>query len=183
LKDDKIIDLYVSRNELAIDETARKYGNYCFTISHNILHNEGDASECVNDAYLKVWEAIPPEIPTYFKSFLGRIVRNLSLDRYRFTHRKKRDSEMEVLLSELEECVSTGVQSQLDHNFTAQIISSWLLTKEEEKKALFVKRYWHVRSIKELADDYGLSESKVKSALFRMRKELKNHLQEEGITL
>ena len=181
-----IIDLYFSRNELAINETAGKYGNYCFTISNNILKNEGDAQECVNDTYLKAWNNIPPTKPLRLGTFLGRIVRNLSLDRYKFNRTKKREGcEFELLLTELEECISSDltVEAEFDSNMVIQIINNWLLEQKSENRILFVKRYWHVESIKDLARNHQMSESKIKSVLFRMRKNLKIYLNEEGIEL
>ena len=181
-----IIDLYFNRNEKAVDETAKKYGNYCFTISKNILKNEGDAQECVNDTYLKAWNNIPPTKPSKLKVFLGRITRNLSLDRYKFSRTKKREgSEFELLLTELEECISSNltVENEFDSNHVVEIINEWLLSQGAENRNLFVRRYWHAESIKDLVANYQMSESKVKSILFRMRKSLKNHLMEEGVEL
>ena len=181
-----IIDLYFNRNEKAVDETAKKYGNYCFTISKNILKNESDAQECVNDTYLKAWNNIPPTKPLKLGTFLGRITRNLSLDRYKFNRTKKREgSEFELLLTELEECISgdLSVEAEVDANFVVQIINEWLLSQPTLNRKIFVRRYWHAEAIKDLVDKFEISESKVKSLLFRMRKNLKIHLQEEGVEL
>ena len=181
-----IIDLYFSRDEKAINETEKKYGGYCFTISNNILNNNNDAQECVNDTYLRAWDNIPPVRPLKLGAFLGRIVRNLSLDRYKFNRAKKREgSEFELLLSELEDCVSSNltVESELDSNFAMQVINSWLLLQTSENRVLFVKRYWHVEPIKDLARNHQMSEGKVKSVLFRMRQNLRIHLKKEGVEL
>ena len=186
MNDEMIIDLYFSRDEKAIDETATKYGNYCFTISNNILKNNGDAQECVNDTYLRTWNSIPPEKPLKLGAFLGRITRNLSLDRYKFNRTKKREgSDFELILSELEACVSSNltVETEFDSDFVVQVINDWLLAQNPENRVLFVRRYWHAESINDLARNRQLSESKVKSALFRMRKNLKIHLKKEGIKL
>ena len=186
LDDGMIIDLYFNRNEKAIDETAKKYGNYCFTISKNILKNDDDAGECVNDTYLRAWNNIPPKKPIKLSAFLGRIVRNLSLDRYRFNRTKKREgNEFELLLSELEECISHNVtiEDQLDSNMIVQFINEWLLSQSSVARALFVRRYWHAESINDLTVNFQMSESKVKSMLYRMRKNLKNHLEKEGVEL
>jgi len=181
-----IIDLYFNRDEKAVDETAKKYGNYCFTISKNILKNESDAQECVNDTYLKAWNNIPPTKPSKLGIFLGRITRNLSLDRYKFNRTKKREgSEFEVLLTELEECISgdLSVEEEFDANLAIEIINEWLLSQLPLNRKIFVRRYWHAESIKDLVNNYEVSESKVKSILFRMRKNLKVHLREEGVEL
>ena len=186
LDDVLIIDLYFSRDEKAIDETAEKYGNYCFTISNNILKNNNDAQECVNDTYLRTWNSIPPAKPLKLSAFLGRITRNLSLDRYKFNRTKKREgSEFELLLTELEECVSSNltIETELDSNFVIQSINNWLLTQIPKNRVLFVRRYWHAESINDLSRNHQMSESKVKSVLFRMRKNLKFHLKVEGIEL
>jgi len=186
LDDAMIIDLYFNRNEKAVDETAKKYGNYCFTISKNILKNEGDAQECVNDTYLKAWNNIPPTKPSKLRIFLGRITRNLSLDRYKFNRTKKREgSEFELLLTELEECISGDltVEEEVESNFVVQLINEWLLTQLPINRKIFVRRYWHAESIKDLVNIFQISDSKVKSILFRMRKNLKAHLGEEGVEL
>jgi len=186
LDDVMIIDLYFSRDEKAIDATARKYGNYCFTISNNILKNNDDAQECVNDTYLRTWDNIPPAKPINLRAFLGRITRNLSLDRYKFNRTKKREgSEFELLLTELEDCISTNltIEAEFDSNFVVQIINDWLLSQSPENKTLFVRRYWHAESINDLASNHQMSESKVKSVLFRMRKNLKIQLKKEGVQL
>ena len=186
MNDAMIIDLYCNRNELAINETAKKYGNYCFTISNNILKNNHDAQECVNDTYLRTWDNIPPAKPLNLRAFLGRITRNLSLDRYKFNKAKKREgSEFELLLTELEDCISSNLttEAEFDSNFVVQIINDWLLSQSSENRVLFVKRYWHAESIHDLASNHQMSESKVKSVLFRMRKNLKTQLKKEGVEL
>ena len=186
MEDLLIIQLYENRDEQAVTETGKKYGNYCFTISNNIVKNEADAQECVNDTYLKAWNNIPPEKPLRLGSFLGRIVRNLSLDLYRFNRRKKRgEDEFELLLSELEDCISSNltVEAEVDSNFVIGIINDWLLSQVSESRVLFVRRYWYADSIGELTTKFQMSESKVKSALFRMRKNLKVYLEKEGIQL
>lgn len=181
-----IINLYFSRDEKAIDETAGKYGNYCFTISNNILKNHADAQECVNDTYLKTWHTVPPTRPLKLGAFLGRITRNLSLDRYKFNRTKKREgSEFEVLLTELEDCISSTltVETAFDSNLTIQSINNWLLSQIPQNRILFVRRYWYAESISALSENHQMSESKIKSVLFRMRKNLKVHLKREGVAL
>ncbi|MCL2559443.1 MAG: sigma-70 family RNA polymerase sigma factor [Turicibacter sp.] len=184
MEDRMIIDLYVKRSEEAISVSAQKYGNYCFTISNNILKSAPDAQECVNDTYLKAWNNIPPTLPVKLRTFLGRITRNLSLDRYKFNRTKKREgSEFELLLSELEDCVSSqmDVEKEVDANVVIQLINDWLLAQPLEQRTLFTKRYWHAASITDLASKYHMSDSKVKSMLFRLRKSLKIHLEKEGV--
>lgn len=186
MEDTLIIDLYVNRNEAAIEKTAAKYGNYCFTIANNILADHADTQECVNDTYLKTWEQIPPTIPRFLRAFLGKITRNLALDRYRFKTRDKRGgSEFELLLDELEDCVATRTtaDSVLDLNYTKTVINDWLKELPTENRMMFIRRYWYVWSIQEVAKSLQITESKAKSTLFRMRKELKMRLEREGVTL
>ena len=184
MEDSMIINLYFNRNEKAVSETAQKYGNYCFTISNNILKNESDAEECVSETYLKAWNNIPPERPLRLAAFLGKIVRNLSLDRYKFNRREKRKgSEFELLLSELEDCVSSNLTTinEFDSGFTVDLINDWLHAQTAQNRVMFVRRYWYADAIGDLVDKFGMSESKVKSILFRMRKNLKRHLEKEGV--
>jgi len=185
LSDGLIIDLYTSRNEKAVEETAKKYGNYCFVISNNIVKNEKDAEECVNDTYLKAWNNIPPEIPKRLGAFLGKIVRNLSLDRYKYNRRAKREgSEFELLLSELEDCISSSAtMEEIDEQLTIQLINDWLHSQTSEIRTLFVRRYWYADSVADLSSKFHMSDSKVKSLLFRMRKNLKDYLKKEGVEL
>jgi len=186
MEDDTIFDLYDRRSELAISETARKYGNYCFTIAINILHDSEDAEECVNDTYLKAWDVIPPQRPTMFRLFLGKITRNLSLNKYKMQKAKKRGGgEIELLLSELEDCIPSQalVEKIYESNLVIEIINSCLLSIDSESRIIFVRRYWYADSIQTIATQFQMSESKVKSMLFRTRKALKTYLEREGVVL
>jgi len=186
VKDEKIIDLYLKRVEGAIEETAVKYGNYCFTIANNILKSHQDAEECVSETYLKTWENIPPVIPIHLGAFLGKITRNLSLDRYKFNRRKKREkSEFELLLSELEDCIpgEASTEMVMDYHYTTERINDWLKEQDRIQRQLFIRRYWYSDGIADLVLMFGMSESKVKSMLFRMRKKLKVYLEKEGIVI
>jgi len=184
MEDKEIIELYLTRAETAIENTSLKYGNYCFTIANNILKSYQDAEECVSEAYLKTWSNIPPIIPTSLRAFLGKITRNLSLDRYKFNRREKRSGGIfELLLDELEECIPDKVSaaSVISLQFTSSVIDDWLELQKEDYRVLFVRRYWYSDSIAAIADRFGQSESKVKSVLFRMRKSLKLYLEKEGV--
>ena len=186
MDDGMIVNLYWDRNEKAINKTAEKYGSYCFTISNNILKDQNDAEECVNETYLKTWNSLPPERPLSLCAFLGRIIRNLSLDRYKFNRAKKREgNEFELLLTELEECLASHIkiEHELNANLTTSLINDWLRAQQAENRVMFVRRYWDAQPIKELSDFLEVSESKVKSTLFRMRKQLKVYLEKEGIQL
>lgn len=186
MDDDMIIDLYWARSESAISETAKKYGNYCAKIAMNILQDREDSEECVNDTYLKAWNAIPPERPVIFLSFLGRIARNLSLNKYKKRNTKKRGgNEVELLLSELESCIPSGsnVEAEYETGMIAKTIDNFLYSIDTENRIVFVRRYWYADSIASISARFNMSESKIKSMLFRTRNKLKAHLEKEGVTI
>ena len=184
MSDQDIIALYWQREERAICATAEKYGAYCHRISYNILHSDPDAEECVNDTWMKAWDTIPPQRPDRLSAFLGRIVRNLSLNRYKQHHAKKRGGgQTELVLSELEECIpgAIGVEQILEGKLLNRILDDCLASLPEQKRNIFVLRYWYLSSIKQIAGNYGMSQSKITSMLHRMRLELKGILEKEGI--
>ena len=186
MEDNHIIQLYFDRSEEAISQTAVKYGKYCQTIAYNILHNLEDSEECVNDTYLKVWGIIPPRRPSKFAAFLGKITRNLSLDKYRhYTAHKRGGGEMAVTLEELGDCVSSldSMDDYTDEIVLVDTLNRFLASLSVEHRKIFMRRYWYVCSVKEIADDYGISESKVKMSLLRSRNQLKAFLEKEGIAL
>jgi RNA polymerase sigma-70 factor (ECF subfamily) len=186
MEDNQIIRLYFARSEEAIRQTAAKYGNYCHTIAYHILHNLEDSEECVNDTYWKAWGIIPPRRPKRLAAFLGKITRNLSLDRYRrYTAEKRGSGEMAVALEELGECVSSmeNLDAHADEMVLTEILNRFLESLSAEQRRIFMRRYWYVSSVKEIAEDYGITESKVKMSLLRSRNQLKAALEKEGITL
>ena len=186
MEDDKIIDLYWARQETAIMETDRKYGNYCRSISLHILKNQEDTEECVNDTWMRAWDTMPPKRPDFLGAFLGKIARNLAISRYRMTHAQKRGSgEVDLLLMELEECLPSAksVEEEIEGKETAAAISRFLYMVDEESRNIFVRRYFYADSVREVADRFEVSESKVKSQLFRLRNRLKDYLEKEGITI
>lgn len=186
MDDNKIIELYFNRIEAAITETAGKYGHFLHTISMNIVHSHEDAEECVNDTYLRTWNSIPPTRPQALKSYLGAIVRNLSLDCYKKRFATKRAlGEFSLLLSELEDCIPTlsTPEKELENKEIAAQISLFLRKLPPEKRVLFLRRYYYCDDIKTLAKQLNYSESKIKSSLFHIRKNLKKHLEKEGIYL
>lgn len=186
MKDHEIIDLYWKRKETAISATAEKYGKYCHTISYNILHNNEDAEECVNDTYLGAWKSMPPQRPERLSAYLGKITRNLSLNRFkRYTAEKRGLGQTELVLSELEDCIpsETGVEQVIDEMVLVNSINQFLRAQPEQKRNIFIRRYWYLYPIRDIAENYGMSESKAASMLFRMRNGLKTHLEKEGITL
>ena len=191
MEDKQIVDLYWERDERAISESDAKYGAFCARIAMNILDNAQDAEECVNDTYLRAWNAIPPNRPTKLGAFLGKITRNLSLDRYKAKKTAKRGNSLFLVsLDELSECVpdgSTGFGSGFDDETEARLIGEcinrFLHKLSGEARDVFICRYFYSDSIGEIARRFGLSESKVKSMLHRARGKLKKSLESEGIRL
>jgi RNA polymerase sigma-70 factor (ECF subfamily) len=186
VEDSLILDLYFARSESAISETAAKYGKYCHTVAMNILRNNEDAEECVSDTYLKTWDAIPPQRPTIFSAFLGKITRNLSLNRYREQRAQKRGGgEIPLLLDELEECLPSArnVETEAEGNAVVQAINAFLDSLTAADRVVFIRRYWYADSIAAIAARYQMSESKAKSMLFRTRNKLRAYLEKEGITI
>lgn len=186
MDDTKIVDLYWARSESAISETAKKYGSYCRSIAFRILHNDQDSEECVNDTWLGAWNAMPPKRPAVLSTFLGRITRNLSLDRWKQYNAEKRGSgEMTVALEELRECVPArdGAESALDDIALAESIDRFVGALPTQRRKIFVQRYWYLCSIREIANNCGVSENKVKVTLFRARQGLREVLLKEGIML
>lgn len=186
MEDTQIIDLYFARDERAISETDAKYGGYCRTLARNILVLAEDSEECVNDTYLHAWNAMPPERPRLLKSWLGRIVRNLSLDRWRHDHAAKRYDGMDLLLSELDDCVPEHGSDPAQAAETAeliQIISQWLRALPTADRSLFLLRYWYGFAPKELAARYGTGARQITKRLFVLRQKLKAQLEQEGVTL
>ena len=184
MDDRTIIDLFWERSEKAITETAIKYGTFCHGISYHILQNDQDAEECVNDTWLRAWDAIPPQKPGKLSLFLGKITRNLSLDRYRnYTAEKRKMTRTAETLDELSECVSGGdnVSDYIDELVLSELISKFLYQQTEEKRNLFIRRYWYFDSIRELSACFGLSETNIAAILFRMRAQLKKELLKVGI--
>ena len=183
MEDKRIIELYWLRSEDAISQTASKYGAYCRSIAWNILCNSEDSEECVNDTYLRAWDTIPPQRPKVFQTFLGKITRNLSLDRWRRNHTQKRDSGVLLALEELEECVPCGNSNMSEDLAIREALNGFLSGLKPEHRKIFLRRYWYLSPVKEIAQEYGISESKVKMILLRTREKLRAHLESEGIGL
>ena len=185
MDDKQIIELYFERNEQAIKETETKYGAFCHRIAMNILGINEDAEECVNDTYYSVWKQIPPTVPEVFKVYLGRITRNLSISRFRAMRAKKRYSSMEIMLSELNDCVpsSSNVEQTIEVMQLSDYISEWLDSLPEEDCALFVRRYWFGDEVQELAKKCGITAAKMAQRMLRLRKSLKAALEQKGVAL
>lgn len=183
MEDRKIIDLYQSREERAISETDRKYGPYCYKIAYNILENKEDSEESVYDTYLDAWNAIPPHRPAMLASFLGKITRRISIDRWRHrTAIKRGGNEIDLALDELDWCVSDSrsLEDEMDRKELVRVINHFLSSLSVVDRRIFMQRYWAMASIKDIATTYGFSQSKVTSILHRTRKKLRLILEKEG---
>lgn len=183
MEDSQILELYHLRSEQAIQETAVKYGSYCRSIAVNILANNQDAEECVNDTWLSAWNAIPPKCPSVFSAFLGRITRNLSIDRWRKTQAFKRGgSAVQLALEELGECVSgeESVESAAIRREVLASIQRFLGQLSPVERNVFLCRYWYLDTSEEIAEKSGFTPTKVRSMLHRIRGRLEKHLEKEG---
>lgn len=186
MQDEEIITLYEQRKEGALIETQKKYGKYGLSIAFHILGNWEDAEECVNDGYMRLWNSIPPQRPAVLSAFWGRIVRNLALNRYKYAQAKKRNlGQVPLVLSELEECIGTEFMKEEEstEQEITKCIEEFLNIQTQDNRIIFVKRYWYLSSIEEISSSLKISESKVKSSLFRTRNKLKKHLKKEGIQI
>lgn len=186
LEDKEIVRLYWDRSQEAIPATSEKYGNYCMSIAQNILGNREDAEECVNDTYLNAWNGIPPHRPAVLSTFLGKITRNLSYNRYKYNRTDKRGGgELPVVLDELAECVSGNneVEQEIDRQELVHTINAFLNTLSPKKRSIFICRYWHTASISDIAKRHGMKEGAVSMTLNRLRQKLHNYLLERGYEL
>ena len=183
MEDSRIVELYWDRDETAISESSAKYGGYCYQIAFRILALREDAEECVGDTWLRAWEAMPPSRPGRLDTFLGKITRNLSLDRWRA--QKRWQGQAEAALEELGDCLSApgGVEQETEAAALAESLDRFLAALPQEKRVLFVRRYWYLCSIEELAAWSGKRRGTVSAALFRLRQDLREHLEGEGFTV
>ncbi len=186
MNDEKIIDLYFKREEAAIVETDRKYGNYCRKIAWNILALQEDVEECINDTYLHIWNSIPPQLPRHFSGYLGKICRNTALKLYeKLTASKRGGGQIVSCLEELEEITgnSSSLDEQMELTLLASCINHFLAELPKETRIIFVKRYFEMDGIKDIAAEHHCSESKIKMSLKRSREKLKDYLKKEGYHL
>ena len=184
--DSYIVQLYWERSEAAIGESSARYGTYCRAVAFGILRDRLEAEEAENDTYLRAWNAMPPARPLSLKAFLGRICRNLSLDRLRFLSAEKRGGrESAAVLDELAEVVSGGSDpaQELEDQRLTEALNDFLAGLEAEKRKVFMRRYWYMDGISEIARLYGLTESNVKVILYRLRQQLKDVLSKEGFEI
>lgn len=182
MEDFKIVDLYWSRNECAISETDKKYGNMLKSLSFSLLSSREDAEECVNDTYLDAWNAMPTARPTYLGAFLSKITRRISVDRFRASHRQKRGG-MENLTQELSECIPStmGVEEEYENGRLSVELDRFLSALEPEKRVMFIRRYFYSQSVSQIALGMQLSEANVKVTLHRVRERLRKFLEEREL--
>ena len=186
MEDSKIIDLYWERSEDAIGRTAEKYGKYCRTIAYNILNSTEDSEECVNDTYLRAWNSMPPQRPNKLAVYLGKITRNLSLDKYRAHNAEKRGAgQAPTALEELSDCIpdKRNTEQIIDDIVLVETLNRFLASLNRETRIVFMRRYWYFSTVKEIASDYGMTESKIKMMMYRTRQDLKALLEKEGVLI
>ena len=184
MNDKNIVDLYFNRDEEAIAQTDKKYGRYCYSIAYNILTNKEDAEESVSDTYMTAWRAIPPRRPSVLSTFLGKITRHISIDRWRERSANKRGGgEVTLALEELEDCVAglQNVEMEYERKELIRAYVKFLDTLPVTERRVFLCRYWYVDSVEAIAEKFGFSQSKVKTMLYRTRAKLRKQLAEEGL--
>ena len=183
IEDEKIIDLFFNRSEKAIQELDIKYGKVCHKLSYNILNNKQDAEECVNDAYLGAWNAIPPVRPNPLLSYIVKIVRNISLKIYWRKEAAKRSGHYKIALEEIEGYITDQktVEDEIEARELARIIEEFLDTLTVENRVIFMRRYWFADSYKDLAELVGISEKNISVRLTRIREKMKQYLIEREV--
>ena len=182
MDDSKIIELFFARNEDAIKHMDDTYGRRLFHLADNIVHNDQDAEESVNDTYMKAWDTIPPQRPEHFFAYIAKICRNFALKRIDWQKAKKRNEEVVSLTQEMENCIpDTYRDREADERELGRILDAFLRTLTPENQMVFLRRYWYVDTIAEIAVRYGISESAVQMRLNRTRSKLAMYLAKEGI--
>ena len=184
MDDTRIINMYLVRNEDAIAETDAAYGSRLLTIANRIVQSWEDAEESVSDTYMKTWESIPPTRPVHFFAYLAKICRHFALGKLDWNNAAKRKAEVVALTGEMEQCIpDVSRDRELAGRELGRLLNTFLGTLPTESRVIFLRRYWYVETIGEIAQRYGISESKVKTQLHRTRKKLSAYLAKEGITV
>ncbi len=184
--DNAIVELFWERDENGLNLLKKKYGKALTDISYRIVNNKSDAEECVNDAYLRTWNSIPPTRPNSLLAYTGKIIRNLSIDYLKKKTSKKRESDnFSMLLSELEDCINSNdnVETEVEYKELSHNISIFLKKQTREYRYYFIERYWYAKTIKEIAEKYSATEKRVESVLYRCRKKMRSFLVERGYSL
>lgn len=186
MDDNMIIQMFWERDERAISEVSKKYGRHLIAVAERILLNHEDAKECVNDAYMKTWNAIPPNRPNVLRTFIGKIVKCRAVSFLRANSAEKRGGgEIALVLDELEECVSDNgsVENSFETKQIIESINEFLWKCSEFNRQVFVLRYWHCESVSDIAERFGTSENKISVSLYRTRNKLKEVLEREGFEI
>ena len=185
MDDKRIISGFLNRNEDVIEEVQTKYGKYCFHIANNILSNQQDAEECVNDAWNILWNTIPPTVPVSLKAYLGKVIRNQALTRYRAAHTQKRNDDMNVIWDEMDECVPSNINVDENANYKllSDFINDWLKSLTKSDRIIFLKRYYMCESLQTISEESGVSENRIAQRLHKLRKNLKKYLDKKGYEL
>ena len=184
MEDYKIVDLYWQRSEDAISETRIKYEKMLSGISFSLVRSVEDAEECVNDTYIQAWNRMPNDRPIYLGAYLSKIIRAISISRFRSKHRQKRGG-FEEICDELDECIPSpsNTENEVEGRELSRIVDDWLKGQFDSDCAIFVRRYFYGETVTKIADDFGLTPDKMSQRLFALRKKLKAYLQKEGINL
>lgn len=186
MDDSRIVELYLLRDETAIRQTSEKYGNRLRSLAYGIVNDNQTAEECENDTYMEAWNSIPPHEPrSYLYAFLARITRHISLNFCRDRSRLKRRAFVSELSAEMEQCIPApdDILCRIDDMALREALNGFLGTLDKEKRDIFIRRYWYLDSIADISKRFTLSESKVKTTLYRCRSRLREHLEKEGYTL
>ncbi len=185
MTDNEMIELYFARSESAIEETDRKYGSFVRSLTYGILGSAEDSEECVNDTYVRLWELIPPERPERFRAFIARIARNLALNMLERMSAKKRGGRYAACYDELSETIPSPdtVEKAVEDKELSGLLDRFVRSLAREKQLIFLKRYWYMRAVSEIADEMNISESKVKMSLHRTREKLREFLEKEGVRI
>ena len=181
MQDKDIIVLYENRDETALVETDDRYGKYAYTIAMNLLGDTREAEEVESDTLMQLWNTIPPQKPSNLKAFIGKIARNLSLNRIEERLAEKRSCGLSLVFDELEEVLSSEREEIVDQIALKDALKAFLAKLSSNDRILFVKRYWYNESIASLSRSERLTKSAVKVKLHRLRAELKSYLKSNGI--
>lgn len=187
MEDSQIVQMFMDRKEAAIEELDRKYNRYCFQIAWNILNSREDSEECVNDTWFRTWNYIPPKKPAILSSFIGKITRGLAIDRLRRKYAAKRVdmhmADVEAETAKLDSLIVNTVEDKISEKEFYEILNGFLRQLAESDRDIFLRRYWHIDSIREIAARHGRTEGSVKNSLYRSRKKLYKLLEKEGVPI
>lgn len=185
MEDKQIIQMFWDREEAAIGELDKKYNKFCFKIAWNILNNREDSEECVNDTWFRTWKYIPPKKPSILSAFVGKITRGLAIDRLRKKYAAKRVdmhmADVEAETAKLDALVANTLEDKISEMEFCEIMNRFLWGLSESDRDIFLRRYWHMDSLKEIAQRHGRTEGSIRGSLYRNRKKLYKLLQEEGV--